>query len=245
MGTCPQAEESSWNRIQVGLCQTYHADGSFKHNKACLITQGFNQHPGFEYLDIFTPTMHLSTLCIVLALAVIYDLYLLSVDISYAYLNGEINCKVYMEQPEGFVEGDPQELVCLLQKAHYGTKQGGNRWNHKMCTVLESMGFSQTYSDAAVYVYVKGDICLILPVFVNDMTFAFQSLKAIKDTIQQLQKHFKVHNPDPTREILGIKIDRDRSKHSLTILLYRYAQLLHHDRLQACHHSHGSWFSSL
>ena len=79
------------------------------------------------------------------------------------------------------------------------------------------MGFSQIYSDAAVYMYEKGDICLILPVFINDMTFASKSLKAIKDMIQQLQKHFKVHDLDPTREILGIKIDRNRSKCSLTI----------------------------
>ena len=52
-----------------------------------------------------------------------------------------------------------------------------------MCTVLESMGFSQIYSDAAVYVYVKGDIHLILPVFVDDMKFASKSLKVIKDAI--------------------------------------------------------------
>ena len=74
------------------------------------------------------------------------------------------------------------------------------------------MGFSQIYSDVAVYIYVKGDICLILPVFVNDMTFASKSLQAIKDAIQQLQKHFKVRDLGPTREILGIKINRDRSK---------------------------------
>ena len=75
-----------------------------------------------------------------------------------------------MEQPEGFTEGDPKQLVCLLKKALYGTKQGGNRWNRKMRTVLESLEFSQIYSDAAVYGYVKGDIHLILSVFVDDMT---------------------------------------------------------------------------
>ena len=86
-----------------------------------------------------------------------------------------------------------------------------------MRTVLESMGFSQIYSDATVDVYVKGDIRLILSVFVNHMTFASKSLEAIKDAIRQLQKHFKVCDLGPTSKILGIKIDRDRSKCSLTI----------------------------
>ena len=107
-----------------------------------------------------------------------------------------------MVQPEGFAEGDPKELICVLKKALYGIKQGGNRWNCKMCTVLQSIGFSQFYSDAAVYVYVMGDIHLILPVFADDMTFASKSLKAIMDAIQQLQKHFKVPDIGPMREIL-------------------------------------------
>ena len=48
-----------------------------------------------------------------------------------------------------------------------------------MCTTLESIGFTQTYSNAA-YIYVQGDMQLILPVFVDDMIFALKSLDAIK-----------------------------------------------------------------
>jgi len=77
-----------------------------------------------------------------------------------------------MEQPEGFAVGNPKDTVCLLKKLLYGTKQGGNRWNRKMRTALESMGFKQTYSDAAVYIFVRGYVRIILPVFVDEMTFA-------------------------------------------------------------------------
>ena len=61
-----------------------------------------------------------------------------------------------MEQSEGFVEEDPKEFICLLKKVLYDIRQGGNRWNCKMYTVLKSMSFSHIYPDAAVYVYVKG-----------------------------------------------------------------------------------------
>ena len=112
--------------------QKYHANGSFDHYKDRLVAQGFSQHPGFEYLEIFAPAVHLPTLHIILALAALHDLHLWSVNISNAYLNGDMDCNVYMKQPEDFAEGNPKDLVCLLKKSLYGTKQGGNCWNCKM-----------------------------------------------------------------------------------------------------------------
>ena len=87
------------------------------------------------------------TICVVLTMAAIHDLHLRSIDISHAYLNGEMDCDVYMEQPEGFAVGDPREMVCLLKKSIYVMKQGGNRWNQKMRSVLEAIGYTQSYSE--------------------------------------------------------------------------------------------------
>jgi hypothetical protein len=201
----------TWIRPVIGsrwvFTQKYRADGSFERYKGRLVAQGFSQCPGFEYLEVFAPTVRLPTLRIILALAALHDLHLWSVDVSNAYLNGDMDCDVYMEQPEGFAQGNPKELVCLLKKSLYGTKQGGNRWNRKMRAALESMGFKQTYSDAAVYIYVRGDLHIILPVFVDDMTFASSSLPAIKQAITDLSGHFKLRDLGPTTELLGIKID--------------------------------------
>jgi len=48
-----------------------------------------------------------------------------------------------------------------------------------MRSVLESLGFTQSYSDTSIYIYVKGDVQVILPVFVDDMTFPSKSAAAI------------------------------------------------------------------
>ena len=133
-----------------------------------------------------------------------------------------MDCDVYMEQPEGFEQGDHKQIVCLLKKALYGMRQGGNRWNHKMCNTLKYLGFKQTYSDAAVYIFTQGDVQIILLVFVDDMTFASKSLDAIKQTIADLTTHFKLHDLGPTTEILGIKIDHNHQKCSLTISQHQY-----------------------
>src|SRR5438445_7327113 len=114
-------------------------DGSIERYKARLVAKGYNQRPGFDYLEIFAPTVRLSSIRVILALAAIQDLHLCSIDVSHAYLNGDMDCEVYMVQPEGFVQGNQ---VCLLEKAMYRSKQGGNRWNKKMRSVLELLGFT-------------------------------------------------------------------------------------------------------
>ena len=91
-----------------------------------------------------------------------------------------------------------------------------------MHTTLESLGFKQTYSDAAVYIFARGDVQIILPVFVDDMTFASKSLDVIKQAIADLTTHFKLRDLGPTTEILGIKIDRNRQKRSLMISQCQY-----------------------
>jgi hypothetical protein len=199
-----------------------NADGSIERYKGRVVAKGYNQRPGFDYIEIFAPTVRMPTIRVVLAISALHDYHLRSIDISHAYLNGEMDCDVYMEQPEGFAEGDPRQTVCLLQKSIYGTKQGGNRWNKKMCAVLKSMGFTQPYSDASIYVYVKGDTRVILPVFVDDMTFASRSAAAIDQIILELSQHFKLRDLGPTTQLLGIEIDRDRSKCSITISQHQY-----------------------
>ena len=72
------------------------------------MAKGYNQRPGFKYLEVFAPTVHLSSIRVILALAALQDLHLHSLNISHAYLNGEMDCEVYMVQPEGFVGGRSQ-----------------------------------------------------------------------------------------------------------------------------------------
>jgi len=199
-----------------------NADGSIDHYKARLVAKGYNQCPGFDYIEIFTPTVRLSSIRVILALAALQDLELCSVDVSYAYLNREMDCEVYMVQPEGFIEGDPKAHVCLLEKAIYGSKQGGNRWNKKMRNVLESLGFRQCYSNASIYIFSKDDISVILPVFVDDITFVSCSRDTIESLVHQLSQHFKIRDLGHTTQLLGIKIDRDRSKNSISLSQHQY-----------------------
>ena len=78
------------------------ADGSIDRYKARLVAKGYSQMPGLEYSEVFSPTAKWAALRAILALAALEDLELYSLDISTAFLNGEMDCDVYMHQPEGF-----------------------------------------------------------------------------------------------------------------------------------------------
>ena len=91
-----------------------------------------------------------------------------------------------------------------------------------MCSMLESLEFRQIYSDARIYIYSKDGVTIILPVFVDDITLALHSEPAMKSFIAQLSQHFKIHDLGPTTQLLGIKIDRNCSKHSISLSQRQY-----------------------
>ena len=56
------------------------------------------------------------------------DLSLRQLDISTAFLNGDVNEEIYMDQPEGFIEEKSKDKVCKLSKSIYGLKQAERQW---------------------------------------------------------------------------------------------------------------------
>ena len=74
------------------------------------MAKGFSQRPGLEYDETFASTLKWATLRIIFAIAAIEDLEVESIDFSTAYLNGELDKEVYMQQPEGFVSPDGHKV---------------------------------------------------------------------------------------------------------------------------------------
>ncbi|KAL6145460.1 hypothetical protein ACLB2K_056147 [Fragaria x ananassa] len=59
----------------------------------------------------------------VLAIAALQNLEVHQMDVNTAFLNGEVEEKIYMEQPEGFSAPGQERKVCKLVKSLYGLKQ--------------------------------------------------------------------------------------------------------------------------
>ena len=58
-----------------------------------------------------------------IAIAAIHDFEIHQMDVKTAFLNGDLDEEIYMEQPEGFVVKEQEKKVCRLIKSLYGSKQ--------------------------------------------------------------------------------------------------------------------------
>lgn len=197
-------------------------DGTIDRYKARHVTQVFSQRPGFDYFEVFAGTPRFEAIRTVLALAACEDLTLRFIDVSNAFLNGEIDAEVYMRQPEGFERGG-RNVVLRLNKAVYGLKQASRQWKVKLVEILVGqMGFKEIYSDASLYVYSRDGQRIILPVYVDDGMMASNSPQLLDWAVQELSKHVKIRDLGASSFLLGMLIERDRPQRMLAISQRHY-----------------------
>ena len=79
------------------------------------------------------------------------------------------------------------------------------------------MGFNRIKVDHAIWVFKQGDIRIIVPAYVDDLMIATKKYSDAQKTLSQLSSHFKLRDLGPTSFILGVQVERDRSKHSLSL----------------------------
>jgi len=156
-----------------------------------------------------TPTAPPPVIRTTTALSAAFDLHLHSIDISNAFLNGDIDVDIYMRQPDGFVLGG-RNMVCKLNKGIYGTKQGVHAWQIKLRQILvKELGFSAIYSAGSVFVYRSSNDLVLLPFHVDDGTFASSSHELNKMLVVRLAHFFKLHDLGLTEFLLGIAVKQD------------------------------------
>src|SRR5205809_630275 len=92
-----------------------------------------------------------------------------------AYLNLELDKKIYMKVPER-VNHLPDQ-VCELLKSLYGLKQSANLWNKKITKTLRSLEFEQTLADASVFIHPHD---IIVTLYVDNMLILGKNLKKVE-----------------------------------------------------------------
>ena len=98
------------------------SDGTIEKYKARLVAKGYTQREGKYFFDRYSPVARMTTIRVLLSLAASYGLLVHQMDVKTAFLNGELDEEIYMEQPDGFVVKGQEKKVCKLLKSLYGLK---------------------------------------------------------------------------------------------------------------------------
>jgi hypothetical protein len=197
-------------------------DGVVERFKARLVAQGFRQREGIDFTELFAPTVRYTSIRCLLSVAATFDLELHSMDVSSAFLQGDLAEEVYVKQPPGFVDKNKPDFVCRLKKALYGLKQAPRAWNQRIDAHLRSFGFQPSSFDDCVYVYHKHDDVVLLALYVDDFLLAATSPAILKSVKQSLQSAFDIRDLGETTSFLGWEIHRDRAARTIVVTQKSY-----------------------
>jgi len=128
-----------------------------KRRKSRPVARGFSQIEGVDYSETYAPVVKLISIRALLGTVRNKKLKLHQMDFITAFLNGILQELVYMEQLEGFEQGDREKFVYLLLKSIYGLKQSPRQWYAKVDDFfVNTLGMERNPADECVYVRSKG-----------------------------------------------------------------------------------------
>jgi len=184
--------------------------------KARLVAKRFSQKKGINYDEIFSPVVRHTFIRAVLALVTTWDLHLEQMDVKIAFLHGDLEEQIYMQQPEGFSQPGHEHLVCRLKKSLYGLKQSPRQWYKRFDSYMIQIGYKSCEYDCCVYVKSLDDGSFIfLLLYVDDMLIVAKNLDDVVGLKALLSQEFDMKDLGAAKKILGMEIHRDRSSKKL------------------------------
>jgi hypothetical protein len=180
------------------------ADGSIDKHKAKFVARGFSQK-GVDYEETFTPVARYTSIHTVISIATQMGWRIHQMDIKTAFLNGNIEEEVYLEQPSGFEVHNRVSHVYRLKKALYGLKQAPRAWYSIIDNYLQSIGFTKSDANPNLYLLIKGEDILILVLYVDDL-FLTGAETLIVPYKQDLAKEFEMKDLGLMHYFLGLEI---------------------------------------
>ena len=180
--------------------------GNYKF-KARFVAKGFKQIQGINYDDTFAPTARMTSIRLLMVIAIELGLLVHQMDVCNAYLNSELPPKdrIFMTQPDGYVKG--QNLVCKLNKSLYGLKQSAFLWNNTLIQHMQSQNLTQSVMDPCVFVRKTDKDILYILIWVDDIIIAGSSIEIVDEFKTSLANRFKVKDLGPLKWFLGMQFD--------------------------------------
>ena len=105
-----------------------NVEGKVEKYKARLVAKGYSQVPEIDFGDIFSFVAKVTSIRLILSVAVAFDFEIEQMDVKTTFLHRDVEEEIYMKQPEGFMVKGKKELVCRLKKSLYGLKQSPRMW---------------------------------------------------------------------------------------------------------------------
>jgi len=192
-------------------------DGSLDKRKVRFCGQGFLQLFGVDYFETFAPGIQLTSLRIILILAVNFGLDAYHCDVKNAYLNADLDECIYARMPREFVSDKYQHLLDGINDTHvyakitkslYGLKQAGRNWSklsHETIVLCDNR-LQRSRAEPCLYFLWTSDLKVLILVHVDDYVICTNSPSWYRSFMNKFQTHFIVNELGRLDQVLGIGI---------------------------------------
>jgi Reverse transcriptase (RNA-dependent DNA polymerase) len=196
------------------------SDGSIDRYKARLVAKGFNQVSDVDFEETYSPVVRPTTIRVTISLVLTFNWSIRQLDVSNAFLNEDLLEQVYMTQPQGFIDSNNSNHVCLLHKSLYGLCQAPRAWFEKLSSTLIGFGFNASTYDPSMFLAHHQGHVLILLVYVDDIVVTGSDPIQVDQCIQQLNSRFAIRDLRPLHFFLGIEANHNKDGMCLTQTKY-------------------------
>lgn len=154
-------------------------------------------------------------------------------DVKSAFLNGDLQEEIYVEQPYGFEAKGEEDKVYLLKKALYGLKQVPRAWYSKIDEYLLRLGFKRSPSETTLYVKLLGNDLVIVSLYVDDLFVTGSRRDLIEDFKKEMSQVFEMTDLGIMSYFLGMEVKQ--SENEIFISQKKYArEILKKFKMEEC-----------
>ena len=173
--------------------------------KSHIVAKGYSQIAGLDFDETWAPVVRIESVRHLFVLAAFLCLFMLHIDAKSAFLNGESDVELYVQQPEGFVDPRYPYKVLRLNNSLYGLKQASRIWYLLLCDTICSLGFVPSVSDPSIYIHKN--LGLIVAVYVDDILVLGDQHKC-DQFFTAISQHFLMENKGAVTSFLGLNVQR-------------------------------------
>jgi transposase InsO family protein len=213
--------------------------GEVDKYKARLVAKGYCQQYGIDYAEVFAPVARMDTIRIVIALAAQNNWVIYQLDVKSAFLHGEINEEVFVNQPPGYEQKGHESKVYRLKKALYGLKQAPRAWYSRIETYFMEEGFTKCPYEHTLFIKTAGGgKILIVCLYVDDLIFTGNDHMLFAQFKNSMMTTFDMTDLGRMRFFLGIEVLQRTD--GIFISQRKYAQeILERFKMDQCNSVHN------
>ncbi|GMF35038.1 unnamed protein product [Phytophthora fragariaefolia] len=194
------------------------ADGSIDKYRTRLVTKGFAQQYGVDYMETFSPVIRHDSIRTTLALAVQLHWGHLQLDVQTAFLNSDLDEVIFVTPPTE--TGD--DKVWKLRKVLYGLKQASRAWYETVTKFLCQTGFAQCQSDSGVLVKRTANSIVVVLLYVDDMLTFSDVASELAAFQANITSRFAINKCDASSSFVGMELTGSKAGDMLTIGQQKY-----------------------